>query len=106
MVSELSLHSQELAQSIFRSPLLAEVRAFYQGHICKVEDKNTRREFVDHILLHRGRTTKPEPGHKIYPYLLRGLAITRSNQVWAMDITYIAMARGFVYLAVAIDWFT
>ena len=51
-------------------------------------------------------TTKPEPGHKIYPYLLRGLAITRPNEVWAMDITYIAMARGFVYLAVALDWFS
>jgi len=56
-------------------------------------------------LYRRPRTTKPEPGHKIYPYLLRGLAITRPNQVWAMDITYIAMARGFVYLAVALDWF-
>jgi putative transposase len=54
----------------------------------------------------RPRTTKPEPGHKIYPYLLRGLAITRPNQVWAMDITYIAMARGFVYLAVVLDWAT
>jgi putative transposase len=52
------------------------------------------------------RTTKPEPGHKIYPCLLRGLAITRPNQVWAMDITYIAMARGFVYLAVVLDWAT
>src|SRR6202161_4835322 len=48
----------------------------------------------------RPRTTKPEPGHKIYPYLLRGIEITRPNQVWAMDITYIPMARGFVYLAV------
>ena len=57
-------------------------------------------------LYRRPRTTKPEPGHKIYPYLLRGLAITRPNQVWAMDITYIAMARGFVYLAVALDWFS
>ena len=46
------------------------------------------------------RTTRPEPGHKIYPYLLRGLEITRPNQVWAMDITYIPMAKGFVYLAV------
>jgi putative transposase len=54
----------------------------------------------------RPRTTKPEPGHKIYPYLLRGLAITRPNQVWAMDITYIPMARGFVYLAVVLDWAT
>jgi putative transposase len=57
-------------------------------------------------LYRRPRTTKPEPGHKIYPYLLRGMAITRANQVWAMDITYIPMARGFVYLAVVLDWFS
>ena len=50
-------------------------------------------------------TTKPEPGHRIYPYLLRGLAIDRPNQVWATDITYIPMARGFVYLAAVMDWF-
>ena len=43
-------------------------------------------------------TSKPAPGHKIYPYLLRELCITRSNQVWALETTYIAMARGFVYL--------
>jgi putative transposase len=55
-------------------------------------------------LYRRPRTTKPEPGHKIYPYLLRGMEITRPNQVWAMDITYIPMARGFVYLAVVLDW--
>ena len=48
----------------------------------------------------------PEPGHKIYPYFLRGIEITRPNQVWAMDITYIPMARGFVYLAVVLDWFS
>jgi putative transposase len=47
-------------------------------------------------LYRRPRTTKPEPGHKIYPYLLHGMAITRPNQVWAIDITYIPMARGFV----------
>ncbi len=57
-------------------------------------------------LYRRPRTTKPEPGHKVYPYLLRGMAITRPNQVWAMDITYIPMARGFVYLAVVLDWFS
>jgi putative transposase len=51
-------------------------------------------------------TSKPAPGHKIYPYLLRSLAITRPNQVWAMDISYIPMARGFVYLAAVIDWFS
>jgi len=51
-------------------------------------------------------TSKPAPGHRIYPYLLRGLAITRPNQVWAMDLTYIPMARGFIYLAAVVDWFT
>ncbi len=51
-------------------------------------------------------TSKPAPGHKIYPYLLRRHAVTRPNQVWAMDITYIPMARGFVYLAAVVDWFS
>jgi len=57
-------------------------------------------------LYRRPRTSKPEPGHKVYPYLLRGLTVERPNQVWAMDITYIPMARGFVYLAVVLDWFS
>ncbi len=54
----------------------------------------------------RPNTSKPAPGHRIYPYLLRGVAITRPNQAWAMDITYIPMARGFVYLAAVVDWFS
>ena len=54
----------------------------------------------------RPNTSKPAAGHKIYPYLLRKLAIDRPNQVWAMDITYIPMSRGFVYLAAVVDWFT
>jgi putative transposase len=57
-------------------------------------------------LYRKPRTSKPAPGHKIYPYLLRGLTIHRPNQVWAMDITYVPMARGFVYLAAVIDWFS
>ncbi|MBB5696307.1 putative transposase [Roseomonas pecuniae] len=51
-------------------------------------------------------TSKPAPGHKIYPYLLRGMRIERPNQVWAIDITYVPMARGFVYLAAVLDWFS
>jgi putative transposase len=51
-------------------------------------------------------TSKPAPGHKIHPYLLRGMRIERPNQVWAMDITYVPMARGFVYLAAVLDWFS
>ena len=54
----------------------------------------------------RPRTSKPAPGHKIYPYLLRDLKITRPNQVWAADITYIPMARGFLYLVSIIDWYS
>ena len=57
-------------------------------------------------LYRRPNTSKPAPGHKIDPYLLGGLAVERPNQVWAMDITYIPMARGFVYLAAVIDWST
>ena len=56
--------------------------------------------------LYRKPRTKPEPGHTIYPYLLRGVEVTKPDQVWAMDITYIPMARGFVYLAAVLDWFS
>ena len=54
----------------------------------------------------RPNTSKAAPGHKIYPYLLRGLKIDRANQVWAMDITYIPMTRGFIYLAAVVDVFS
>ncbi|HMC72938.1 MAG TPA: IS3 family transposase [Terriglobales bacterium] len=57
-------------------------------------------------LYRKPSTSKPTPGHKIYPYLLRGMTIDRPNQVWAMDITYVPMARGFVYLAAVVDWFS
>ena len=57
-------------------------------------------------LYRKPRTTRPKAGHKVYPYLLRNLTIDRPNQVWAMDITYIPMARGFVYLAAVVDWST
>ena len=49
-------------------------------------------------------TSRPAPGHKIYPYLLRGLAIERPNQVWCTDLTYIRLAHGFVYLTAVMDW--
>jgi putative transposase len=57
-------------------------------------------------LYRKPNTSRRHPGHKIYPYLLRGLTITRPNQVWAMDLTYIPMARGFIYLAAVVDWFS
>ncbi|MFH3478636.1 IS3 family transposase [Xanthobacter variabilis] len=54
----------------------------------------------------RPSTSKPAPGHKIYPYLLRKLPIVKPNQVWATDISYIPMAKGFVYLVAIVDWFS
>ncbi len=59
------------------------------------------------VALYRRPTTScPTPGQQIHPYLLRQLMITRPNHVWAMDITYVPMARGFVYLVVVLDWFS
>ena len=57
-------------------------------------------------LYRKPNTSKPALGHKNYPHLLRKLPVTRPNQVWAMDITYIPMARGFVYLTAVVDWFS
>ena len=54
----------------------------------------------------RPRTSKPGLGHKVYPYLLNGMKITKPNQVWAADITYIPMARGFLYLVAIMDWYS
>jgi putative transposase len=52
----------------------------------------------------RPNTSKPAPAHKIYPYLLGGISIERVNQVWCSDVTYIPMAKGFLYLVVIMDW--
>jgi putative transposase len=85
------------------------LRGLLAAEGCKIGRRHVKtlmRRMGIEALYRRPRTTQPEPGHKIYPYLLRGLEITRPNQVWAMDITYIPMARGFVYLAVVLDWFS
>jgi putative transposase len=57
-----------------------------------------------HALYRKPNTSRRYPAHKVYPYLLRNLPITRSNHVWAADITYIPMKRGFVYLFAVLDW--
>ena len=57
-------------------------------------------------LYRQPRTTQRHGGHAVYPYLLRNLSITRSNQVWASDVSYLPMAHGFVYLTVILDWYS
>jgi putative transposase len=86
---------------MLRGLLAAEGYKIGRRHV-----KTLMRRMGIEALYRRPRTSKPEPGHKVYQYLLRGLTVERPNQVWAMDITYIPMARGFVYLAVVLDWFS
>ena len=57
-------------------------------------------------LYRKPRTSKPHPGHEVYPYRLRELTIDRANQVWALDITYLPMKRGFVYFVAVMDWYS
>mgnify|MGYP003390517865 FL=1 len=98
-----ALHTEHpfAGSRMLRDLLAAEGSKVGRRHV-----KTLMRRMGIEALYRKPRTTKPEPGHKIYPYLLRGLEITRPNQVWAMDITYIPMAKGFVYLAAVLDWFT
>ena len=100
-IDELHLELPFAGSRMLRGLLAAEGCKIGRRHV-----KTLMRRMGIEALYRRPHTTKPEPGHKIYPYLLRGMAITRPNQVWAMDITYIPMARGFVYLAVVLDWAT
>jgi len=100
-IDELHLELPFAGSRMLRGLLAAEGCKIGRRHV-----KTLMQRMGIEALYRRPRTTKPEPGHKIYPYLLRGMTITRPNQVWAMDITYIPMARGFVYLAVVLDWFS
>jgi putative transposase len=100
-LDELHLEFPFAGSRMLRDLLAAEGSKVGRRHF-----KTLMRRMGIEALYRRPRTTTPESGHKIYPYLLRGLAITRPNQVWAMDITYIPMSRGFVYLAVVLDWFS
>lgn len=88
------------------SRMLRRLLAIDGSKVGRRHVKTLMRRMGIEALYRRPRTTKPAPGHKIYPYLLRGIEITRPNQVWAMDITYVPMAKGFVYLAAVLDWFS
>jgi putative transposase len=100
-IDELHLEFPFAGSRLLRDLLSAEGSKIGRRHA-----KTLMRRMGIEAIYCRPRTTKPELGHRIYPYLLRGVAVTRANQAWAMDITYIPMARGFVYLAVVLDWFS
>jgi len=82
-----------------RGELLGRGFVVGRGHVATL----MRRMGISAIAPKR-RTSKPAPGHKIYPYLLRGLDITSAGQVWCADVTYLPMARGFCYLVAVMDW--
>jgi putative transposase len=88
------------------SRLLRDLLAQRGVQVGRRHVRTLMRRLAIEALYRKPSTSKPAPGHRIYTYLLRGLAITRPNQVWAMDISYVPMARGFVYLTAVIDWFS
>lgn len=83
------------------------IRDWFEDHGLQVNRKRIQRlmrQMAIQALYPKKKTSRPGKGHKVYPYLLRGLDIKRSNCVWAADITYIPMARGFLYLVAIMDW--
>src|SRR5580765_6314188 len=76
-----------------------------QGHVVNRKRVQRLMRLAGLVAIYqRPNTSKPAPAHKIYPYLLGGLSIERVNQVWCADVTYIPMARGFLYQVVIMDW--
>jgi len=100
-IDELHLDHPFAGSRMLRDLLVGEGMAIGRRHVATL----MKRMGIEAIY-RRPNTSRPAPGHKVYPYLLRDLAVERPNQVWAMDITYIAMARGFVYLAAVVDWYS
>jgi putative transposase len=100
-IDELHLNYPFAGSRMLRDLLWQQGLAVGRRHI-----RTLMRKMGVEAIYRKPNTSKPEPGHRIYPYLLRNLTVTRPNQVWAMDITYIPMARGFVYLAAVVDWFS
>lgn len=75
-------------------------------HIGRKHMATLMRRMGIEALYRRPNTSRKHPAHPVHPYLLRGLSVDRPNQVWAMDLTYIPMAKGYVYLAAVMDWFS
>src|SRR5690242_14235362 len=100
-IDELHLEYPFAGSRMLRSMLANEGIAIGRTHV-----RTLMHRMGIEALYRRPRTSKPAPGHRTYPYLLRDVVVSRPNQVWAADITYIPMAKGFVYLVVVLDWFS
>lgn len=98
-MDELHLDMPWAGSRMLRDLLQREGKVIGRKHVCTL----MKRLSIE-ALYRKPSTSKKHPGHKIYPYLLKNLPITRANQVWAMDITYIPMRKGFVYLCAVVDW--
>jgi putative transposase len=88
----------------FGSRKMAEMLRRQGYRVNRKRVRRLMREMGLEVIWRKPNTSKPHPEHLIYPYLLRGLAIDRPNQVWAADITYIPMPKGFLYLVAIMDW--
>ena len=100
-IDELHLELPFAGSRMLRDLLNQEGIAVGRKHVATL----MRRMGIE-ALYRKPNTSRRHPEHKVYPYLLRGLKVDRPNQAWAMDITYIPMARGFVYLAAVLDWYS
>jgi len=100
-IDELHLEHPFAGSRMLRDLLRREGIAVGRKHVATL----MRRMGIE-ALYRKPNTSRRHPAHRIYAYLLRGVKVTAPNQVWAMDISYIPMARGFVYLAAVIDWYS
>jgi len=99
LIDEIHLEEPYLGSRGMKSVL--KMRGYKVG---RIHVRTLMRKMGIEALYKKPRLSKPHPGHKIYPYLLRGLDITEANSVWCSDITYIPMAKGFCYLVAIMDW--
>lgn len=86
--------------------ITAQLNREYKQHVNRKHIQRLMREMGIRGVAPGPDTSKPHPEHKVYPYLLRGVAINRVDQVWSTDITYIPMVKGFMYLTAVIDWYS
>ena len=100
------IDEQYLKKPVYGSRRMAEHLRRLGYTVNRKRVRRLMRQMGLEVIYTRPRTSQPQPGHQIYPYLLRERTVERPNEVWATDITYIPLARGFMYLVAIIDWYS